>query len=152
MPQGKFLTVASNILYKSLIEASRTEAKKLFNTVCQGKRIALLTVRMEDGSDLRFDLSLDSSEFRGNLNFGAFRASVMQLLAAMGETLQAEKEVQVFTEENDGSVLFGLPGVSREGDQINVLMLSANMRAAGTVLLKLMYMDPQQFSAAQQTG
>ena len=105
MPQEQFLTVASNILHKSLVEASRTQAKTLFNTATQGKRIALMTVKMEDDSDLRFDLSLDSSEFRGNLNFGAFRASVMQLLSVVGESLQAEKEIQVFSEESDGSVL-----------------------------------------------
>lgn len=150
MEQEKFLTVAGNILYKALVEAPRTRAKNAYQAARDGKRVALMTVRMEDGSDLRFDVALDASEYRGKLNFGAFRASVTQLIGVLGEAVSQGKELPVFTEETRASVLFGLPAITLEQGEHNVLMMAADTRGAGTVLLKLMYMEPGQFIKNEQ--
>ncbi len=147
----QFLTIASNILYKTLLDASRTDAKNLFKAIFEGRRVALIDVRMDDDSDVRFDLSLDHSEFRGKrLNFKSFRNSLTGLVGSLSENLRQQADVPVFTEQSDGSMLFGVPGVTRESDQVNLMMLGVNLSGPGSVLLKLQYIDPSQFEMREQ--
>lgn len=106
----------------------------------------MLDVRMEEDSDVRFDLALDHSEYRGDrFNFTAFRDSVTVLVGSLSENLKAQNDVPVFSEQDDGSMLFGVPGVTKEGEQVNVMMLGVDLRGPGSVLLKLQYLDPEQF-------
>ncbi len=140
----KFLTVACNILHKSLVESSRTAAKNVYKTLEEGKRVALIKLKMEDDTELRFDLSLDASEFRGKINFGAFRTSVQALIGSIAGQLEANKEITTFAEESSGQVLFGVPGMTRAGGEINVMMLASDT-AAAVAHLKLQYMEPNQF-------
>jgi len=152
MAPDKFLTIATNVLFKTLVEAPRTTAKNVFNAVSEGKRVSLLDVRMGDDGDVRFDLALDYSEYRGErLNFASFRNSLTVLIGALSENLRHSSQVQVFTEENDGSMLFGVPGVTaNEAGQQNVLMLGVDLGSAATVLLKLQYLNPSQFELQQE--
>jgi len=148
---ANFLTIATNVLYKTLLEVPRTSSKNVFKAISDGKRVSILDVRMEDDADVRFDLALDHSEYRGGrLNFTAFRDSVTVLVAALGENLHNHTDVPGFTQQRDRSLLFGVPGVTQEQGQANALMLGVNMRGAGTVLLKLQYIDPTQFQVQEQ--
>ncbi|MEP5765434.1 MAG: hypothetical protein ABJ308_12615 [Halieaceae bacterium] len=147
----QFLTMATNVIFKTLVESQRTEAKKIFNAITEGKRIALLNVLIDDDSEVRFDLALDQSEYRGErLNFKSFRDSVTGLVGSLSESLRQESDVPVFTEKTDGSMLFGIPGLTQQQGQLNVLMLGVNARGPGSVLLKLQYVDPDQFNVEQQ--
>jgi hypothetical protein len=145
LPREKFLTVANNVIYKSLLEAQRTNAKNVFRAVSEGNRVALMTIRLDEDSESRFDLTLDHSEFRGRLNFGAFRSSVQALVGSVSEQLQADREITTFTDQDSGNLLFGIPGFTQEGEHFNALMLAVDVAVAGTVLLRLQYMDPDQF-------
>lgn len=145
MPQEKFLTVANNVIYQSLLESQRTTAKNIFNALMDSKRVALITLRMEDGTESRFDLTLDHSEFRGKLNFGSFRASVQALVASVSDLLRENKQLTTFTEQGGATVLFGVPGFTEDDGELNALMLASITDVPGTVLLKLQYMDPAQF-------
>ena len=145
LSRDKFLTVANNVIYKSLLEAQRASAKNIYRAVSEGKRVALMTIRMDEESESRFDLTLDHSEFRGKLNFGAFRSSVQALVGSVSEVLQSEKKITTFTDGDSGNVLFGVPGFTQQGEQFNALMLVVDVGVAGTVLLRLQYMNPDQF-------
>lgn len=145
---AKFLTIATNVLFKAVLEAPRTTAKNIYSAIAEGKRVALLDVKMGDDRDARFALSLDHSEYcGGRLNFGSFRNSLTVLVGSLGEKLRQEEDVPVFTEQTDGSMLFGVPGVTEdEAGQLNVLMLGVDLEGgAGTTLLKLQYLNPSQF-------
>ncbi|NND69122.1 MAG: hypothetical protein HKN19_16140 [Halioglobus sp.] len=152
----KFLLLAANLLHRALVEATRTDAKQLYRRIEEGERAALANVRMEDDSTAAFGLSLDHSEFRGKLNYGAFRASLNTLLANVGQALQEEKAIQVFNAQDGGaSMIFGIPAVTVEQGKTNVLVLSADPGASGGTELRLMYLDPQQFEqqfAAPEEG
>jgi hypothetical protein len=145
LDRGTFLTVASNVLFKSLLEAERASAKNIYRAISDGKRVALMTIRMDEDSESRFDVSLDHSEYRGKLNFGAFRTSVQALVGSVSELMQSEKNITTFSDESTGNVLFGVPGFTQEGEHLNALMLAVDVTVAGTVLLRLQYMDPDQF-------
>ena len=127
---------------------TRTEAKKVFRAIADGKPIHLTDVEMEDKSTLRFDLSLDHSEVPGSLNFRAFRNSVAVLVNNLGEVLkQEDPEITVFSAEDEPDThLFGVTAVTQEAGQARVMVLGAAGEAGRPVMqLRLMYLDPVQF-------
>ena len=147
IPRDQFLTISTNILYRVFLEASRTDAKKVFRQISEGETVALTNLQMEDRSTLGIQLSMDHSEFRGRLNYGAFRASLNNLIGNIAKNLEQKNEIQTFgAESNEGSMIFGITGLTIEDDQPNVMVLSATMAARDAkVMLRLMYLDPQQF-------
>lgn len=154
IPRNKFLLIAINLLHRNFIEADRTRAKRLFREIHEGRAAAITSVTMEDDSTVRFKLSLDYSEFGGHLNFSAFRAGLTTLLGNISRALQDKQEVSVFSmEHRPGSLLFGIMGVTAEGDRTNALALGADTQEqAGTVTLRLMYLDPRQFARPDDTA
>jgi hypothetical protein len=145
MSTDKFLTVATNILHKAFIEGSRTTAKAVFTTIFDGKRASLVTLKMDDDSESRFDITLDHSEFSGKLNFGLFKSVLSHMLVQIAEYVKSGKEIPVFTDENTGNVLFGLPGVFEKEGDVNALLLGADLKSPGLVNLQLQFVDPEQF-------
>ena len=152
LPQEKFLLVAVNLLNKAFVEATRTEAKKVYQQISGGEIVHLTTVHMADDSTARFNVSLAHSEFRGKLNYSAFRRSLGTLITNITQALRDERELKVFNAQNGGSaMIFGVTGVTREDDTANVMVMAADMgQREGATTLQLMYLDPTQF-APQQT-
>jgi hypothetical protein len=152
-PREKFLLMSANLLHKALVEAARTDAKNIYKEIAGGKAIHLTTVQMEDKSTLRVSLSLDHSEFRGKLNYGAFRASLATLIANITQTLRDEKEFPVFNADGDtAAMIFGITALTVEEELPNVMVLGSELGSqAGATRLRLMYLDPQQFSSQQVT-
>lgn len=151
IPKEKFLTMSANLLYRAFLDASRTEAKRIYRDLAEGRVLPLTEVQMEDNSRVRFDLALDHSELAGKLNFGAFRASVTTLIHNLGETLrQDDSAIPVFTAENDPEMtLFGVTAVTYEDEEPRVMVLGADTRSGRPVIqLRLMYLNPGQFQSA----
>lgn len=150
IPKEKFLLIATNLLHRQFIAAPRTEAKRVFREVAEGRSVPMTTVRMEDNSTVAFRLELDHSEFDGKLNFGAFRASLAVLITNLSRSLEEKRPVTVFNMQHRAqSVLFGVTGVTVEQEKPNVMVLGADTSGpAGNVLLRLMYLDHRQFVAS----
>lgn len=150
IPKEKFLLIATNLLHRQFIAAPRTEAKRVFREVAEGRSVPMTTVRMEDNSTVAFRLELDHSEFDGKLNFGAFRASLAVLITNLSRSLEEKRPVTVFNmQQRAQSVLFGVTGVTVEQEKPNVMVLGADTSGpAGNVLLRLMYLDHRQFVAS----
>lgn len=148
IPKEKFLVIAVNLLHRQFIAAGRAQAKRLYREIREGKLVPLTTVKMEDDSTVRFRLSLDHSEFGGHLNFGAFRGGLSVLLGNLARALQDQRDITVFNvQQRPESVLFGITGVTMEGDRTSVMVLGADTHGqAGVVTLRLMYLDPAQFA------
>jgi len=147
IPQDKFLTLSVNLLNKVFLEASRTDAKSLYRQISEGGPVALTRVQMEDKSEVRFDLRLDHTDFRGKLNYGSFRASLTTLIANIVEVLRDGKPVKVFQADHDRNVfIFGITAPTVEDHEANVMVLGADAsQDQAAVMLQLMYLDPDQF-------
>ena len=149
----QFATISVNVLHQTLIKVSRTVGKRIFRELEAGTRVALTQLRMEDGGQVRLDLTLDHTEFRGALNFSLFRDSVLALLAKMTETLKDEDTplpaLRMMDESGQATSerrLFGVPGLVVAEGVPNVLMMGATPSASEpVVLIELMYIDPEQF-------
>ena len=100
---------------------------------------------MDDDSESRFDITLDHSEFNGKLNFGLFKSVLSHMLVQIAEYVKSGKDIPVFTDENTGNVLFGLPGVFEKEGDVNALLLGADLKSPGLVNLQLQFVDPEQF-------
>ncbi len=148
IPKEKFLVIAVNLLHRHFIEAGRSQAKRLYREIMEGEVAGLTTVKMEDESTVRFSVSLDHSEFGGHPNFGAFRGGLGVLLGNLARALQDQRDITVFSvEQRPESILFGITGVTVEGDTTSVMVLGADVGGqAGIVTLRLMYLDPAQFA------
>ena len=135
------------------MDAKRTDAKNLFKAVSEGKRVALTNLQMEDKSSVRFDLSMDHSEYAGTLNFGAFRSSLTALLSNLVDAVKEQREITTFGAEGDSAnIIFGVTGVTVEKEVPSVLVLSTSTGGQeAAVMLRLMYLDYQQFLASQQS-
>lgn len=152
IPADQFLTMAINLLHKAFVEQNRTEAKKLFKTVAEGKIVPLTNVQMEDKSVVRFDVSLDHSEYRGKLNFGAFRASLSTTLANLVKAMQEGNKINTYTaEHNENNMIFGITGVTMENDIPAVMVISTQVSDRGAaVMLRPMYLNYEQFLKSQE--
>jgi hypothetical protein len=147
LSQNQFVLVAANLIHRFLIEPGRVDAKKRFRDLEGGQLLALQTVEMEDKSRAQFGLSLDHSEYRGKLNYSAFRSSLEILLVNLSEALKAEKDVASFDSQEDGAAkIFAVTGPTVDAEQVNVLVLGMEPDSTGqATVLKLMYLDPAQF-------
>lgn len=158
LTEEQLATISANILHQTLIEVSRTVGKRLFRELESGTRIAVTQLRMEDGSEVRMDLKLDCSEFRGALNFSLFRDSVLALLSRLSDTLRDEESalpVMRLMDEAGQSTserrLFGVPGVIALDGVPNMLMMGATPSPSEPVILiELMYIDPEQFAQSPE--
>ena len=147
IPRDQFLTISTNMLYRAFIDASRTDAKKIFREISEGRTVRLTNLQMEDRSTVEFRLSMDHSEFRGRLNYSAFRASLGNLIGKIAKTLEEKKDIQTFGANNaEEAMIFGITGLTIEDGQPNLMVLSATMGARdANVMLRLAYLDPDQF-------
>jgi len=150
----EFATISANVIHQFLIDVSRTVGKRMFRELEAGKRIALTQLRMEDGGQVRLDLKLDHSEFRGPLNFSIFRDSVVVLLTRLSDALRDEEKpftsMRMLDPQGQATSerrLFGVPGVVAVDGVANMLLMGATPSATeAVVLIELMYIDPDQFS------
>jgi len=148
IPTDKFLLIAVNLLHQQFVGAARAQAKRVYREFETGRTLGMTTVKMEDESTIRFSMVFDHSEFLGKLNFGAFKASVSILLGNLAKALREKKDIAIFNVEGSAnSVLFGVTGVTVEGEQLNVMVLGCDVgEEAGAVTLRLMYLSPDQFT------
>lgn len=117
-----------------------------------GDAVHITTVEMQDKSKVRFDLALDHTEFKGSVNFSAFRSSLALLVSNLVKVLTDKTEITVFSAENDPNVMiFGVTAVTEEDGKANIMVLGADSsEGQPSVLLRLMYIDHSQFSTAQE--
>ena len=74
------------------------------------------------------------------------------LLGNLARALQDQRDITVFNvQQRPESVLFGITGVTMEGDRTSVMVLGADTHGqAGVVTLRLMYLDPAQFAHKEE--
>ncbi|GAB5415331.1 MAG: hypothetical protein Cons2KO_29340 [Congregibacter sp.] len=149
LPKDKFLTIAVNLLNNALLESTRTEAKKLFRELEEGKTVPITTLEMEDKSRVRVDLALNHTLYRGKFNFGNFRTGLKLLLANCVEALKKPDELKTFHSEHDAnSVLFGVLAITVEDEQPSLLVLGAESGGGEPrIKLQLTYLDSVQFES-----
>ncbi|MFQ3324465.1 MAG: hypothetical protein ACI90U_002292 [Pseudomonadales bacterium] len=141
----QFLTMSANVLHKTFFDNTRLVAKRVFSELDKGKRLKLISLTMEDKSELNIDVSLDTTEYIGQLNFSLMRKHLKALLAQIAKLLEEGKRPSVRNNQQNGSQLFNIPGAVVEQGQLNVLMMAWSSKVKGTLEIELMFFEPTQF-------
>jgi hypothetical protein len=141
----KLLVIAANILHKAFYESTRLEAKRRYQFLHDGRAVFLLKLRVDDGSELDVNLSLERSELRGKLNFSMFRTMVAQLLGGYVAALDKKQPVKTFADADQQRWVYMIPAVHQNGELLNMLVLAVDVSRPGALTLELMFIDPEQF-------
>lgn len=145
MTPEKMLIIAANILHKAFHDCPRVEAKRRYQYLHDGRSVFLVKVKVEDGSELDVNVSLERSELRGKLNFSLFRNLVGQLLVGFGQKLEKKEPLNTFSDAGQQRWVYLIPAVSRHGEEWNMLVLAVDAGQPGALNLELMFIDPEQF-------
>lgn len=141
----QILAAVHQHLANSFFGQPKTEAKQLFKRISNGESVPFMEISSDDKGDVVCAIGLDHSEYVGKLNFSAFRDVLASHLRNVGEILGKKEDLNVFSNEQTGDILFNIPGmVARDGD-INVLVTGIEQRKAGELTVKLMFLDPDNF-------
>ena len=143
----RFATVAVNVLHAAFIAASRAQAKRHFARVLGGGLLDVAKLKMEDGAEVQFRVGLDHSQFRGRFGFTLFRKALEHLLNRLAERIRFKEDLNIYTAEQTGAVLFNVPSVFTAEGETNVFVLGLDKPEPGAVTLRLQFLDPEQFKA-----
>lgn len=156
----KLFNMSVNLLAAGFFKQKPDDAKGLYKQLKDGKRVkAGALTNNQNGQKVQVSLELDRSEFNGSFNYPNFQAALRALLQRCethGRKDPELKTLRTLQNEKSGGVLFNLPGVVETNGQLNVLMAAIEPGKEGMVL-RLMFMDPEQFiqrdeSAASESG
>ena len=145
MSSEKLLTIAANVLHKAFYDSTRLDAKRRYQFLHDGRAIFLIKLKVEDGSELDVNLSLDRSELRGKLNFSLFKQLVGRLLATYAQLLNEKQPLNTFSDEQQQRWVYLIPAAFQSSEALNMMVLAANMSQPGALTLELMFIDPEQF-------
>ena len=145
MKPDRFATAAVNLLDRAFLAASRAQSKRHFARIQGGGLLELETLRLEDGSEVAFRVTLDHGAYRGKLSYAAFRRGLTMLLGRLVERIRGSRDMNLYTSKSDSSLLFNVPAVITGEGATNVLMLGTGDPEPGLMTLRLVYLDPEQF-------
>ena len=149
MDTSSVLTISVNLFKTCLLDVGRTEAKRYFKELEAGRELFLTKMDMPDKSTVRVRLQLMPEEFRGHLNFSAFKLQLQMLCAELVKVIQTKSEPIVMSDDSGQQLVFNIPAISHIDGHLNALVWAADLRRSGELVLQLMFIDPEQYRVAE---
>jgi hypothetical protein len=146
------LAISANLFKTCLLDAGRTEAKRYFKELEAGRELYLTEMTMADKSAIRVRLQLMPQEFRGQLNFSAFKLQLQMLCAELVKVITAKSEPIVLSDDSGRQLMFNIPAISNIDGDFNALLLGADLRRSGELILQLMFIDPEQYRVPESAN
>jgi len=147
----KVVDVAAKILKSGFLSGPRDRAKQAFKKLKQGNSVEVGTVNMGPIKNAPFRLQLDYSEFKGpGFGFDSFSAALTSMLRHTESAFREKKDLNALMNEDENElVLAALPGIVQHEGQTNVMMMNFSFSQRPDINLKLMFVEPDQFSFTQ---
>ena len=142
----QLLSISAQALYKTFFETARDQSKQIFKELEKGKTCSLYVMKIANGQEIQGKLSLDKTEFVGKINYSAFRAALEVMVKRIADKINKKEDLNIFTNEDNGELVFHIPGFVENDGQVNILVLGVVQQAAGVIGQKLMFLDPTQFT------
>ena len=133
------------LLFDYLINSPKHEGNNRFKKLIESDRHVISEMPLEFGLPVQIMLSLDYSEFKGELDFTSFKKYLAQLVGLLAMTLENGEELLLREEKNTKRFLVELAAPVDADEQQNILMLGINLQSASVVALELMFFEPSQF-------
>lgn len=145
------LAAVNENLNRYFYAESRDSAKALFNTISEGASTPFMRIDTGEAGEIYCELALDYSLYVGKLNFGKFRKSLAMMM--LGIKTRIEKDQPLTTMSSDaGEILFNIPGIVKEDEQVNVMVCSFKQLGPGLSRVRLMYLDPDSYATAAEAA
>lgn len=142
----QLVNLACNLLHQGFLKQPKDKAKALLKDLKNGKRLKMGNLTIGEKMEVPLHLVLDYSEFRGGFNFPAFEAALRAMLQRISVQLKRKKDLNILTNEEQGSALVHLPGVIQSQDgRYNVLVMSFEMGKPKEIGIRVMFVDPDQY-------
>ncbi|MFT6407509.1 MAG: hypothetical protein ACJAQ6_000921 [Arenicella sp.] len=143
------LAAVNENLNRHFYAGARDSSKALYKAIEQGVQAPFMRIDTGDSGEVFCELSLDSSLYVGNINFGKFRKSLAMMMLGIRTRTENDEPLNAMTSQS-GEIMFNIPGIVNEGNQINVMVCSFQPMGPGLASVKLMYLDPDKYAAAAQ--
>ncbi len=142
------VNVAAKILASGFLSGPRDRAKQVFKKLKQGNSVEVGTVNMGPLKNAPFRLTLDYSEFKGpGFGFDSFSAALTSMLRHTESAFREKKDLNALMKDDQSEfVLAALPGIVQHEGQTNVMMMNFSFSQRPDINLKLMFVEPSQFS------
>lgn len=162
----KVLDMGCGILHQLFIRQPVSKSKALLKDLKQGKQIPVgaitLTPKAQEGGDeaqagqppmeIPLAVSLDYSEFKGpGFSHPVFIEALSGMLHQIVTAMRAKQDLNIMTAPS-GSMLVHKPGVVQIGGQFNVMLLTLEPAPKNSMLMKLMFVDPEQYESVRREG
>lgn len=139
------LTAMINLLHRTIVDANRTQAKKIFASLVDKRVVGLVRLKLESGNTLDTEVFLNAEEFVGELKFGVFRNALSAWMANAIDVCKRDEDLPLMFNESQSETLFNIPGAVVSDGQLNVMFMSIFQPAPGRLRMNLMFVDPSQF-------
>lgn len=147
----QLLPLTLQSLDRLFLRSQKEKAKKLFKEIADGKVIDLGSLTFEDKrlEPIKLRLALDHSEFVGLLTFHLFKVALQQTLQSIAVKLEKKQDLNIFESNDSEEIIFLTPGIIQQDEKINVMVVGVkpSLQAA---LIKLQFLDPEQFRKSSQ--
>jgi hypothetical protein len=143
------LAAVNENLNRHFYADARDSSKALYKAICAGKQVPFMRIDTGESGEVYCELCLDSSLYVGSLNFAKFRKALAMMMLGIKARTESDKPLNAMSSET-GEILFNIPGIVNEHDQINVMVCSFKQMGPGLSHVKLMYLDPEKYAAAAQ--
>lgn len=142
----QFLTISVNMLHNYFFKSHKEKARRLYKEIARGDKVNVgnLTVGDDKANPVKLMLSLDHSEFKGHLTFHLFQQVLGAMLRGIASRLEKREELRFFTAKETGEVIVYVPGLIRQEDTLNMLVLGLQPGKQGA-MIRLQFLDTDQF-------
>jgi hypothetical protein len=146
------LALILKMLNKVFFAVSRDDAKRLYQTIVGGERAPFMTFETRSGATFACRLALDSSDYDGQLNFSAFRGALAAHLHQVSKALKEKAPLNLFSNDEGNVTIFHHPGIIQSDGRTNILVSGLEQQDAGTLCIKLLFLDPAKLAEAAAAG
>jgi len=158
----KVLDMGCGILHQLFIRESVNKSKALLKDLKQGKKIPVGALTLNPkaseggeaadmpGLEIPLSICLDYSEYRGpGFSHPVFIEALNGMLHQIVTAMRAKKDLNILTSES-GSMLVHKPGVVQLDGQFNVMLLALEPGEKNSMVMKLMFVDPDQYESVRR--
>ena len=146
----ELVNLAAHLLYGMFQRAPREEAKSRFKEIKAGAAIPLGKIRFDGKLESSLSLKLDYSEFKGpGFNFDLFNTALARILEQISEQFRIKGDLNVM-QSAEATMLIHLPGMVEAHNQLNVMALAFEMANLNHIVVKLMFLEPDQYEALRR--
>lgn len=144
-PTELLLAIHSHIS-KQFFDKTKHSAKRLYLAIESGKEIPFMTINTQGKGDVSCLLALDHEQFVGKIGFSIFRNALASHLTRTASKLENKESLNIFTNDASCDMIYHIPGFVEHAGKLNILVTGVRQKEPGVMSVRLIFLDPEQFS------